>query len=191
LSSIPEILLVSPARPSCTDGDRARLERLFDEDHDFIWRLLRRLGLSHERADDAAQHVFVVAAERLDEIRPESERAFLFGTALRTAQSFLRKERRWVLEADMDFHSSRNESPEDVVDRRRAVDLMDQTLGTMDIELRTAFVLFEIEDLTAPEIATLTGWPVGTVASRLRRAREALRGAFPTLEEDDRESRRS
>jgi RNA polymerase sigma-70 factor (ECF subfamily) len=182
---------VSPAGPSCPESDRARLERLFDERHDFIWRLLRRLGLSHERADDAAQHVFVVAAERLDQIRPESERAFLFGTALRTAHAFLRRERRWVLEADMDFHTSRNESPEDFVDRRRAVDLMDRALSGMDMELRTAFVLFELEDLTAPEIATLTGWPIGTVASRLRRAREALRDALGTLEEDARKSRRS
>jgi RNA polymerase sigma-70 factor (ECF subfamily) len=45
----------------------------------------------------------------------------------------------------------------------------------MPIDLRTVFVLFEIEEITMAEIAALTGLPSGTVASRLRRAREEFR----------------
>ena len=47
-----------------------------------------------------------------------------------------------------------------------------QLAATGRAELRTVFVLFELEELSAPEVAGLTGLPVGTVASRLRRARE-------------------
>ena len=65
---------------------RLRLERMFNDHHDFIWRLLRRLGLSRPAADDAAQHVFLVAAERILDIQEGRERAFLFGTALRVAR---------------------------------------------------------------------------------------------------------
>jgi len=45
-------------------------------------------------------------------------------------------------------------------------------LAQMPLELRTVFVLFELEEMTTPEIAELVGVPVGTAASRLRRARE-------------------
>ena len=61
---------------------RLRLERMFNDHHDFIWRLIRRLGLSRGAADDAAQQVFLVAAERILDIQVGRERAFLFGTAL-------------------------------------------------------------------------------------------------------------
>ena len=67
---------------------------MFNEHHDFIWRLLRRLGVSREKADDASQNVFLVATERVDSIKLGSERAFLFGTALRVARSQHRSEQR-------------------------------------------------------------------------------------------------
>jgi RNA polymerase sigma-70 factor, ECF subfamily len=48
-------------------------------------------------------------------------------------------------------------------------------LDAMPIELRAVFVLFELEGMTSPEIAAISGLPPGTVASRLRRARERFR----------------
>ena len=53
---------------------RDRLERMFRDHHEFIWRLLRRLGLGSDVAADLTQQVYLVAAERLSDIRPESER---------------------------------------------------------------------------------------------------------------------
>src|SRR5690242_16242078 len=100
------VVASEPIETAPSDASRARLERMFNEHHDFIWRLVRRLGLSAGSADDAAQHVFLVAAERLTDIKPGSERAFLFGTALRVARSQSRSDRRWVLEEDMDFRRS-------------------------------------------------------------------------------------
>lgn len=159
-----------------------RLERMFTEHHDFIWRLLRRLGLSSGSADDAAQHVFLVAAERLNDIRPGSERSFLFGTALRIARSQSRNAQRWVLEEDMDFRRSEAGRPEELLDQQRAIDLMGRILEGMSLELRTVFVLSEIEGMTMPEVAALVEIPVGTAASRLRRAREAFRAAVARVE---------
>ena len=68
---------ISEFEPTSTEADafavqqasRLRLERMFNDHHDFIWRLLRRLGLSRGAADDAAQHVFLVAAERILDIQ--------------------------------------------------------------------------------------------------------------------------
>jgi RNA polymerase sigma-70 factor, ECF subfamily len=181
VSSFHEILIVAPAETS-PPTSRARLGQMFDHHHEFIWRLLRRLGLSTEKADDATQQVFLVAAERLSDIRKGSERAFLFGSALRIARTLLRSEHRWVLDGDMDCRLSLAATPEELADRRRAVDAMDRALSAMDLELRTVFILFELEGLPVSEIATLTDMPSGTVASRLRRAREALRAALSVLE---------
>ena len=63
----------------------------------------------------------------------------------------------------------------DVLDEQTAIQLCDLALSKVDPELAEIFVLFELEDLTSPEIAALLEIPLGTVASRLRRAREQFR----------------
>jgi RNA polymerase sigma-70 factor (ECF subfamily) len=185
--SLPEIAPAKPREVTLAGSSRERLASMFHAHHDFIWRLLRRLGLSHEKADDAAQRVFLVAAERLEVIRLGSERAFLFGTALRVARMSLRTERRWVLEEDMDVRLSLAPKTEELAERSRAIDLMDQVLARMELDLRTVFILFEIEGLTTPEIAGLIEIPLGTAASRLRRAREAFQSILVTVQRPARE----
>jgi len=182
LSGILQLVVSNPPPPMRGEASKARLERMFHEHHDFIWRLLRRLGLSTGSADDAAQHVFLVAAERVDDIKLGSERSFLFGTALRVARSQSRSDRRWVLEEDMDFRRSEAGRPEELVDHQRAIELMGRILDGMTLDLRTVFVLTELEGMTMPEVAALVEIPVGTAASRLRRAREAFRATVAELE---------
>jgi RNA polymerase sigma-70 factor, ECF subfamily len=184
MSGILQYVVANPSEPMRGEAApyRARLERMFNEHHDFIWRLLRRLGLSTGGADDAAQHVFLVAAERIADIKLGSERSFLFGTALRVARSQSRSDRRWVLEEDMDVRRSEAGRPEELLDHRRAVALMGRILDGMTLDLRTVFVLSELEGMTMPEVAALVQIPVGTAASRLRRAREAFRAAVAELE---------
>ena len=155
-----------------------RLGRMFDDHHEFVRRRVRRLGLSTDNADDAAAQVFLVAAERLDDIKTGSERAFLFGTARRVAQELARTERRWVLEGDMDFRLSRASNPEALAAERRAVGIVCDVVAEMDTNVRNAFMLFAFDGLTAKQIASDAGVPLGTVASRLRRARVALRRAI-------------
>lgn len=155
-----------------------RLGRMFDDHHDFVRRRVQRLGLSTDKADDAAAEAFLVAAERLDDIKKGSERAFLFGTALRVAQKLVRTERRWVLQGDMDFRLARSATPEALAAERRSLDVISEVVATMDFDVRSAFMLFEIEGLTTKQIAHASGVPLGTIASRLRRARRALRLAL-------------
>lgn len=182
MSSILQCVVSNPPEPMRAEASKARLERMFSDHHDFIWRLLRRLGLNTGSADDAAQHVFLVAAERIDDILVGSERSFLFGTALRVARSQNRADRRWVLEEDMDIRRSEAGRPEELVDHQRAIELMSRILDGMTLDLRTVFILSELEGMTMPEVAALVEIPVGTAASRLRRAREAFRAAVAELE---------
>lgn len=111
-------------------------------------------------------------------IKMGSERAFLFGTALRVAHKLMRIERRWVLESDMDIRFSRTRTPEALAAEHRAIDLVHDAIQRMDHEVRNTFTRFEFEGLTTRQIADDAGVPLGTVASRLLRARETLRGAL-------------
>jgi RNA polymerase sigma-70 factor (ECF subfamily) len=164
------------------DGDaRQRLERIFIAYHEVVWRTLRRRGLAPEAAADATQQCFLIAAERLDDIRDGCERAYVLGTALRLASTTMRTDRRWELEEDMDLREGSARADE-IADRRRAVALMDRVLARLHPDLLEVFVLFEIEGLPTPEIAKMLKIPLGTAASRLRRAREEFRGRVARLE---------
>jgi len=144
-------------------------------DYRLIWRLLRRLGVPEHSVDDGAQQVFLIAAERLPDIRERSERAFAFGTALRVAQSLRRRLGREAVSDAADRGVSPLPGPDELSDQKRAREMLDRVLDQMPLELRTVFILFELEGLRSPEIAELQALPLGTVASRLRRARERFR----------------
>lgn len=158
---------------------RTRLERMFTAHHVVVWRTLRRRGLDPETAADATQQTFLIAAERLDDIAPGSERAFLIGTALRVGYAIGRKVLRWQLEDDMDQHAA---AASDLSDARSAIELCDLVLSKVDPALAEVFVLFELDGFSSIEIAKLLEIPVGTVASRLRRAREQFRTGAGRIE---------
>jgi RNA polymerase sigma-70 factor (ECF subfamily) len=154
--------------------DSGRLAGLVRDHLTFVWRCLRRLGLSVAEADDAAQEVVLLAARRLHEIAVGSERSFLFSAALRIAASSRRKleRRREVLCDELDgLLVADGADPEQLLDQRRARELLDGILGELSLEHRIVIVLFEVEQLSVPEIANLLRLKTGTVASRLRRAR--------------------
>jgi RNA polymerase sigma-70 factor, ECF subfamily len=161
----------------------ARVRQIVSSYYDFIWRSLRRLGLDATDAEDAAQEVFSIAASKLDQIVEGKERAFLFGTALRVASTERRTaaRRRAHLASELSEPSDPAPGADEKLDRRRARALLDEALEELDLELRSVFVLFELEELSAPEISDLLEIPAGTVASRLRRARLAFRSAVQRL----------
>jgi RNA polymerase sigma-70 factor (ECF subfamily) len=162
-----------------TAVDRVRLERMFAAHHRTVWRTMRRRGLGPEAAADATQETFLVAAQRLRDIQPDSERAFLVGTAIRVAHSLGRKSHRWQLEDNMD---QRVAKARDAGEARADLELCDLALSKVNPVLAEVFVLYEIEGLTSPEIAALLEIPLGSVASRLRRAREQFRAVVARIE---------
>jgi RNA polymerase sigma-70 factor, ECF subfamily len=162
---------VETARPA---DSTQRLHALVNKHFDFVWRSVRRLGVRDGDADDAAQKVFLVVAQKLALIEPGSEQAFLFSTAMRVA-SHVRRDYRLAREAGAnDFDQLTDSRPlaDELTDRYRARKLVDSVLEDMPMELRAALVLYEVEEMTTPEVAATLGIPLGTAASRLRRARE-------------------
>jgi RNA polymerase sigma-70 factor (ECF subfamily) len=143
---------------------------------DGIWRYLRRVGLTPAEADDATQHVFLVVSQRLVTIRLGSERAFLYEVASRVAADVRRRAaRRYEGPAPSEHIEAVATRPDDLLEERDRLSTLDTILSEMSPEHRQVFALFEIEELSMKEIARILKTPPGTVASRLRRAREEFR----------------
>jgi RNA polymerase sigma-70 factor, ECF subfamily len=154
---------------------RDRIERLLRVHADFAARTLRMFGLSGADTDDGLQEVFMVLARRMEDIRPEAEKAFVFRvaqhTALRMRESRWRKRENIVEEPPERAHTS---TPEVILDNREALQLMGKIVTALPENLREVFVLFELEDVNTHEIAVMLDIPRGTVVSRLKRARELV-----------------
>lgn len=160
------------------------LAELLKLHHSTVWRMLRQLGVAPEKVDDAAQDVFIVISRKLELIEPGKERRYILNSAIRIAANYRRRAwERHEVSADQAIEEQRDPAPEadQLLDRKRFRELLDDALSGWPGEIRTVFVLFELEGLSVPEIAELTDTKVGTVASRLRRARELFLGAVKRL----------
>jgi len=160
-----------------------RLRAMVDRYLDFVARVLRNAGTPEAEVDDDVQRTFIAVANRLDDVRPDAEKSFLLQTALRMAAHARRTlaRRREVHDSDAQLRIQTPLQPEQMLDQKRARELLDEVLEQMAIELRTVFVLYELEELSMTEIAATLRIPQGTVASRLRRARADFRDRVRAL----------
>jgi RNA polymerase sigma-70 factor (ECF subfamily) len=161
------------AAASATRADEQRLATLMEQQLDFVWRSLRRLGVPVSAVDDATQQVWLVLARKLPEIASGSERAFLFGTALRVASDARRRAARQREVSGLETVDAVDPAPhaDEILNLRQARSILEEILESLPDDLRAVFILYELEEQTAAEIAELLALPPGTVASRLRRAR--------------------
>ena len=141
-----------------------------------VWRVLRRAGLGPADAEDASQDVFWVLARHIDQVPEPARRSFLVSTALRVASD--RRQSKWhrSVSSGLDAEGRVSDAPlpDELLERQRAVSLLDDALGTLGAPDRAVLILADLEQLSRAEVAQALEIPEGTVASRLRRAREAL-----------------
>jgi RNA polymerase sigma-70 factor (ECF subfamily) len=159
---------------------QVRFRQMVDQHFEFTWRTLRGLGVPASGADDAAQQVFLVAAQKLDGIAMGSERSFLFSTARGIASNVRRSRARSREQYDEDSMATRADhgpNPEQLASAGEARAVLERLLDEFPEDLRAVFVLFELEGMTTAAIAQALEIPPGTVASRLRRAREDFQAA--------------
>ena len=152
-------------------------EELYRTHHDFVWRTLRRMGVGERDAMDAGQKVFLIAHRRLAMFDGRSTvKTWLCGIALRVASDYRRSaiSRREVLVADTPCGNSHEADQLQRLEERERLAILDDVLSEMPVEQRAVFVLFELEEMSGEEIATLLAVPEGTVRSRLRLARRAF-----------------
>ena len=184
----------SSSRPSLPAEAAARFRRIVDAEFGLVWRFLRGLGVPTAGVDDAAQQVFWVAAQRLDGITPGSERAFLLSTARGVAANARRartRSREVLDEQVLAEHHDDRANPEQAAAAMQARKLLATFLEELPEDARTVFVLFELEGMTMAAIAETLELPPGTVASRLRRARDEFHAAAKRFQAQQVARRRS
>jgi RNA polymerase sigma-70 factor (ECF subfamily) len=139
-----------------------------------LWRVVARLGVPAHQVDDIVQETFLAAGRRRADIGPGQERAFLVATAIRLCSNYRRRAhvRREMNEGN-DFGDEPSHAPnaEQLLIDKRWRELLERMLGELSESHRTVFVLYELEGFSVPEIAGLLELAVGTVSSRLARAR--------------------
>src|SRR5260370_16204570 len=145
---------------------------------DAAYNLARWLTRSGEDADDVVQEAYLRAFTFFDTFRGGDGRGWLLSIVRNTCFTWLRKNRAQELMTEFDeaLHSSGSEAanPEALQLRRVDTEMLRDGLDKLPAEFREVLVLRELEDLSYKEIAGITGVALGTVMSRLSRARRRL-----------------
>ena len=164
--------LARPLPPASAEG-LPDFDAFYREHFAHVWRLLRRLGVRESSLDDAAQDVFLVVHRRRADFDPaRSARAWVYGIALRVASDYRRSEGRKPTATLPEQIASNTADPLRASESHRKLELLHTLLEKLPDEQRRVFVLFELEQLHAPEIAELLQANVDTIYARRRAARK-------------------
>lgn len=182
---VPEIAV----SPTAEAGVRLSFASVYEAHFDFVWRNVRRLGVAEINLDDAVQEVFVVVHRKLPEFEGRSSvQTWLFGILRRVARDHRRVEkRRGLLDELPPELADTAPRPDDEAGKQEAVRLLDRLLQHLDEDKRAVFVLAELEQMTAPEIALALDVKLNTVYSRLRAARREFEEVLARHSDDPEE----
>ncbi|HTX29814.1 MAG TPA: sigma-70 family RNA polymerase sigma factor [Solirubrobacteraceae bacterium] len=160
---------------ACSLGDPSVFSTIFDRHFDAVFRYLAR-RTERAQAEDLAASTFTVAFERRDRFRPEAEsaRPWLLGIATNLLRNELRADRRATELAARLRHDVRSPSGT----AGELADRLALLLRELDPDQLDVLLLYAWEELSYEEIATALAVPVGTVRSRLARARSRLRAGL-------------
>lgn len=163
-------------------ADVPAFRELYATHFDLVWRALRSLGVPDANVEDALQEVFLVVHRRLADFEVRASfKTWLYGIVLRVARNARRSERRksgvtpLTLEPDI---PDRAPSPHDYAVAAEALREVSEALEELVEPRREVFVLAEIEEMSAPEIAKTLGVNVNTVYTRLRLGRIDFQAAI-------------
>jgi RNA polymerase sigma-70 factor (ECF subfamily) len=180
-------------------GDKRAFDVLVLKYQRRIERLIARMVRDHALVEDIAQETFLRAYRALYQYRGDAQfYTWLYRIAINTAKKFLLERKRDPLtmlvsqenddEKDETFRHQNEpiseETPDSILAARQIAAAVEAGLAALPEDLRQAVTLREIEGLSYEEIATLMNSPIGTVRSRIFRAREAISSRLrPLLEQ--------
>jgi RNA polymerase sigma-70 factor (ECF subfamily) len=150
-------------------------ERLVDAHYQDLYRFAFSLAKNEDDACDLTQQTFVIFARKMDDVREGSKvKSWLFTTLYR---EFLRQGVRAkkvvsMEEADLEAHATHTSEE---ASRAASHSEMLDALASLDEAQRTILTLFYLDDCSYKVIAEVLGLPIGTVMSRLSRAKDSLR----------------
>lgn len=157
-------------------------EALFRAHGPFVAAFLARMGVAAEDIDDAVQDVFMVVHRKGGyQPGPAQPRSWLAAIAVHVSQNDRRqrlRRRRAASEEQLQHARCERPNPATQLEHQRALELVQAALDKLPVELRAAFILYEIEGESCESIAATWGVPVGTVYSRLHNARRRFLRAY-------------
>jgi len=178
-------------------GDKRAFDLLVLKYQRKIMRLLARMIRDPAELEDVAQETFIKAYRALPQFRGDSAfYTWLYRIAINAARNWQTANRRHLIHLSA-LESNEGETfsqidalsdiatPESMLTSREIVNAVDAALEDLPADLRTAIVLREIEGMRYEDIAQTMGCPIGTVRSRIFRAREAIAARLrPVLDTD-------
>src|SRR5262245_45858130 len=162
------------ARCAGDDPAVASCVRAFERELDFVYRVLRRQGVSPTDAEDLAQDVFLVLWRRWGDYRQDRPlRPWLGGIAVRLAMKNWERRRREVLLAPTE-EAEWASLPDYALSSARARHLARLAIALLPDRHRTPLVMHEIDEIPVKDLAALWAVPLFTAYSRIRVARDAF-----------------
>ena len=167
-------------------GDKRAFDVLVSKYQRRLMRLVSRLVHDPAEAEDVVQETFIKAYRALRHFRGEAAfYTWLYRIGINTAKNHLVTQgRRAATSSDTDAEQAESfddgnklrddNTPESVLASKQIAATVNAAMDVLPIELRTAIVLREIEGLSYEEISEIMSCPIGTVRSRIFRAREVI-----------------
>ena len=158
----------------CQLGERPAFDELVERWHGPVWKYVRRVAGGDDAAWDVAQDVWLRVLRGIGGLRDGTRlRAWLFGIARRALMDRLRHQYATPVDADVDLAALPGDVCSDESEEELAA--MERELARLPVIEREVLTLFYLRELSLTEVADVLGVPIGTVKSRLFRARRQLR----------------
>jgi RNA polymerase sigma-70 factor (ECF subfamily) len=166
-------------------GDKGAFDLLVLKYQHKIVNLVMRYVRDPEVALDITQEAFIKAYRALPRFRGDSAfYTWMYRIAVNTAKNHLAAQRRRPMDVELDMHDpeqydlhaklKETDTPEGVTISNELKEMVERAIAALPEDLRTAIVLRELEGMSYEEIAQTMECPVGTVRSRIFRARDAI-----------------
>lgn len=154
-----------------------------------IYNMAYRLTGNPDDAADLAQDVFVRVYRNLDRYQPGTFDGWLYRITKNLFLDGIRRSRRFRMEPlaqeNWNEPACPQPGPADLIERRLLESGLEEGLGRLAPNFRLAVVLCDVEGLTYDEVAAVTGWPLGTVRSRIHRGRKGLKAYLDAAAAED------
>lgn len=171
----------------CQAGETAAFEELLGRYEGLVYNLAHRYFGNQAEACDVAQEAMIKIYRRIGDFRGQSSfKTWLYRVVTNVCLDYLRKRRTAPLSLDELAEENRaavkvappSEDPEASLERAELGEILGGLISTLAKDHRSVLILRDVEGLAYEEIAEILGCSLGTVKSRLARAREALRRRF-------------
>ncbi len=174
-------------------GDKRAFDLLVLKHQFKVHAIVSKYVKDYDEVNDVVQETFIKAYRALETFRSESAfYTWLYRIAVNTSKNYLLARNRRPPSFDVDLGDAGNaelssqlqnlDSPDNILSRNELETVIDLAIKGLPADLRNALILREFEDLSYEQIADIMDCPVGTVRSRIFRAREALEEKIKEME---------